>query len=106
MHHDAEGKSSADADDPEWDELEEHEITAGLDCYRLWKSDPVEFLIKWKSASFRAVEWVPRDWLYSDTWMKKTAQTYRESYKREHADGVPTPGNLSICIAPCFRVNV
>ena len=30
-----------------------------------------EFLIKWKSASFRAVEWVPRDWLYSDTHMKK-----------------------------------
>ena len=33
------------------------------------------------------MEWVPRDWLYSDTWMKKTVQTYHESYRREHADG-------------------
>jgi superfamily II DNA or RNA helicase len=88
VHHDAEGKSSADADDPEWDELEEHEITAGLDCYRLWKSDPVEFLIKWKSASFRAVEWVPRDWLYSDTHMKKIVREYREAYQADHHDGV------------------
>ena len=39
-----------------WDEIEEHEIVAGLECYHKWQNDPVEFLVKWKTASFRGAK--------------------------------------------------